>query len=69
MPREPWSEAVDLVADRPIPRKRPAHGQGSDEWPSSDPSECFPGGTQAPSLNNPDLLARLHFDRAVKTPL
>jgi len=66
LPREPWAGCVDVIP-MPDPSKAsaawshfgkvafigaPGHASAADET----------------SLNDPDLLARLHYDRAVKTP-
>jgi Xaa-Pro dipeptidase len=66
LPREPWTESVELVptADPPA---------ASGEWAHLGrvafigPKDAF-ATEAAGTLNDPDLLARLHFDRAVKTP-
>jgi Xaa-Pro dipeptidase len=66
LPREPWAEALEIV-----PTADPAAAPG--EWAKLGrvafigPKECF-AAEAAASVNDPDLLARLHFDRAVKTP-
>jgi len=66
LPREPWTEAIELVA-----MADPALGTA--EWAKLGrvafvgPPESFPAEAAA-TLNDPKLLARLHFDRAVKTP-
>ena len=66
VPDEPWTEHVEI-----IPMADPA--QGSSHWTGLGrvafigPNEAFPGAA-AGSLNNPDLLKKLHYDRAVKTP-
>jgi Xaa-Pro dipeptidase len=66
LPREPWAEAIELT-----PTPDPASASG--EWAKLGrvafigPKDCFPAEAAA-TLNDPDLLARLHFDRAVKTP-
>jgi Xaa-Pro dipeptidase len=66
LPREPWAEAVELIAT-------PDPAAAAGEWAALGrvayigPKECFPAEAGA-TLNDPDLLARLHFDRAVKTP-
>jgi Xaa-Pro dipeptidase len=76
LPHEAWTHCVEL-----IPTADPA--AASEEWAKRGrvafigPRKCFAaqaGAAQAgaeqaaPTLNDPDLLARLHFDRAVKTP-
>lgn len=66
LPREPWADAIDLV-----PMADPA--KAAEEWASFGrvafigPADAFAGSDEA-AVNNPDLLARLHYDRAVKTP-
>jgi Xaa-Pro dipeptidase len=66
LPREPWTEAIELI---PTPDPASALGQ----WAKLGrvafvgPRDSFAGDAAA-TLNDPDLLARLHFDRAVKTP-
>ena len=66
LPREPWTEAIELM-----PTPDPASAGG--EWTKLGrvafvgPEHSF-GADAAATLNDPDLLARLHFDRAVKTP-
>jgi Xaa-Pro dipeptidase len=66
LPREPWTEAVELIAT-------PEPGAAAGEWlrlgrvAFIGPAECFPAEAAA-TLNDPELLARLHYDRAVKTP-
>jgi Xaa-Pro dipeptidase len=66
LPRDGWAEAIEL-----LPTPDPAVAIG--EWDKLGrvafigPRECYPV-EAAPTLNDPDLLARLHFDRAVKTP-
>ncbi|MGA2341890.1 MAG: Xaa-Pro dipeptidase [Steroidobacteraceae bacterium] len=71
MPREPWSESVDLTP-MPDPAKAGAAWATLGRVAFIGPPECFPPGSfppnQAPSINDADLLARLHYDRAVKTP-
>jgi Xaa-Pro dipeptidase len=65
VPHELWTTAVELV---PIcdPATSSAHWGGLGRVAFVGPSDCFPG-IPAESVNNPDLLARMHYDRAVKT--
>ena len=66
MPHEPWTQAVDLV-----PLKDPQ--AASAQWAALGrvaligPGECFAAEAGA-ALNDAELLLRLHYDRAVKTP-
>jgi Xaa-Pro dipeptidase len=66
LPQEPWTEAIDITP-RPDPSQASAH------WTSLG-RVAFIGLREADeaadpeSLNNAELLARLHYDRAVKTP-
>jgi Xaa-Pro dipeptidase len=66
LPREPWADAVELTA-MVDPAKADAAwshlGRVAFIGPSDDGFDA-----PASSINNPDLLARLHYDRAVKTP-
>jgi len=66
LPREPWTDAVELIA-MADPAKADAAWTHLGRVAFIGPSVSF---TDAPasSVNNPDLLARLHYDRAVKTP-
>jgi Xaa-Pro dipeptidase len=65
LPDEPWTAAIDLT---PIPDP----SKGADHWKTLGrvaflgPPGSF-AGEGAASLNDPDLLTKLHFDRAVKT--
>ena len=66
LPEAPWTAEVDLIAaEKPWESRehwanlgRVAYIGPGDFAPAADPA----------SVNPPDLLARLHFDRAVKTP-
>jgi Xaa-Pro dipeptidase len=66
LPQEPWTQAVDLV---PMTDTTKA----SDAWTSLGrvafvgPRDAFADADEK-AVNDPDLLARLHYDRAVKTP-
>jgi Xaa-Pro dipeptidase len=65
LPHAPWAAEVDLIAmDEPT--------KASDHWAHLGRAayigpEAFAAGMDAASINPPDLLARLHYDRAVKT--
>jgi Xaa-Pro dipeptidase len=65
LPQEPWTAAVDLEA-------MPDLAKASTYWANLGrvafigPRDCFPA-ADVQSVNDPDLLARLHYDRAVKT--
>jgi Xaa-Pro dipeptidase len=65
LPRDPWTDAVDLTA-MADPAKADAAWIHLGRIAFIGPSDGFDG--PASSVNNPDLLARLHYDRAVKTP-
>jgi len=66
LPREAWTHAVEL-----IPMTDPS--KASEAWAAwgrvafIGPSGSFDG-TDPACLNHADLLSRLHYDRAVKTP-
>ncbi len=66
LPREPWTHAVDIIA---MPDLSKAAEQVSKLGRVAfiGPPDCFPA-AQIESVNNSELLARLHYDRAVKTP-
>jgi Xaa-Pro dipeptidase len=66
LPREAWAEAIELIAT-PDPASAAGQWAKLGRVAFIGPSDCFPA-EAAPTLNDPDLLARLHFDRAVKTP-
>jgi Xaa-Pro dipeptidase len=65
LPQAPWTAAVNVIAmDDP--------SQASDHWAKLGRvayigPDAFAAGTDPASINPPDLLARLHYDRAVKT--
>ena len=63
LPTEPWTRVVDVIAT-PDPSKASPHWAGLGRV-----AFIGPGGFDAPPdcVNNPDLLSRLHYDRAVKT--
>jgi Xaa-Pro dipeptidase len=65
LPQAGWTEAVDLIA-----MSEPA--KASDQWAHLGRvayigSDAFAAETDASSINPPELLTRLHYDRAVKT--
>ena len=69
MPHEPWRDAVDLT-----PMADPAKAEVALDRPRTSRLHraarllpTRPRRAGAPSLNDADLLARLHYDRAVKT--
>ena len=66
LPREPWTAAVDLTA-MADPAKAGAAWTHLGRVAFIGPSDSFQD-APASSINNPDLLASLHYDRAVKTP-
>jgi Xaa-Pro dipeptidase len=65
LPEAPWVDAVELTV-MPDPAKAGAAWSGLGRVAFIGP----PGSFDAPgaSVNDPDLLTRLHYDRAVKTP-
>jgi Xaa-Pro dipeptidase len=65
LPEAPWAAAIDLTA-MPDPANAAAHWAKLGRVAFIGPGECFPAAEQQ-SLNPPELLARLHYDRAVKT--
>lgn len=65
LPQEPWTRAVDITA-MADPAKASSQWANLGRVAFIGPSGCFPA-AETPSVNNPDLLARLHYDRAVKT--
>jgi Xaa-Pro dipeptidase len=66
LPTAPWSAAVDLIAMED-PSKAGEHWAKLGRVAYVGP-EGFAPDTDPESINSPDLLARLHYDRAVKTP-
>ncbi|MDP9014109.1 MAG: Xaa-Pro dipeptidase [Pseudomonadota bacterium] len=66
LPREPWTNAVEVIA-------MPDPSQARELWSRLGrvafigPRDCF-AEAETESVNNSELLARLHYDRAVKTP-
>jgi Xaa-Pro dipeptidase len=65
LPQEPWTAAVEITA-LPDPAKAATHWANLGRVAFIGPSGCFPA-AEVQSINNAELLARLHYDRAVKT--
>jgi Xaa-Pro dipeptidase len=65
VPQEPWTAAVDLTP-LPDPAKASTWWAKLGRAACIGPSDCFPA-AEVQSVNNPELLAHLHYDRAVKT--
>jgi len=66
LPEAPWTSEVDLIAAA-------APSKASDHWSKLGRvafigPNAFADGGDLKDLNPPELLARLHYDRAVKTP-
>jgi Xaa-Pro dipeptidase len=65
LPQDPWTTAVDLIVmDEPA--------KASDHWVKLGRvahigADVFAAGTDPANINPPELLTRLHYDRAVKT--
>jgi Xaa-Pro dipeptidase len=66
LPQEPWIGAVDISA-MPDPAKASEHWANLGRVAFIGPRDAVEA-AGADTLNNPDLLTRLHYDRAVKTP-
>jgi Xaa-Pro dipeptidase len=66
LPREPWTSAVDVMP-LPDPSKASTYWAKLGRVAFIGPHDSFDA-AQSESVNNPELLARLHYDRAVKTP-
>ena len=66
LPRETWTEAVELIA-MTDPASAPDHWTQMGRVAFIGPAGSFPS-ANGESLNDAALLARLHYDRAVKTP-
>jgi len=65
LPQAPWTEAVDLIV-----MNEPS--KASDHWVrlgrvAHIGPDSVAGGTDPACINPPDLMTRLHYDRAVKT--
>ena len=65
LPRAPWTAEVDLIA-MDEPSKASAHWAHLRRVAYIGP-DGFSAETDPASINPPDLLSRLHYDRAVKT--
>ena len=65
LPQAPWTAEVDLIA-MDEPSKASAHWANLGRVAYIGP-EGFSAGTDPKCINPPDLLTRLHYDRAVKT--
>jgi Xaa-Pro dipeptidase len=66
VPHAPWTKNVEIIA-MADPSQGTAHWTGLGRVAFIGPGEAFPDAA-GDSLNNPELLKRLHYDRAVKTP-
>jgi Xaa-Pro dipeptidase len=64
MPQDPWTRAIELVA-MPDPSTASAHWAKLGRVAFIGTPQAFEGAAE--SLNDPGLLTRLHYDRAVKT--
>jgi len=65
LPQAPWTAEVDLIA-MDEPSKASAHWANLGRVAYIGP-DAFAAGTDPAGINPPDLLTRLHYDRAVKT--
>jgi Xaa-Pro dipeptidase len=65
LPQAPWTLQVDLIA-MDEPSKESAHWANLGRVAYIGP-DGFEAGTDPNNINPPDLLKRLHYDRAVKT--
>ena len=65
LPQAPWTAEVDLIA-MDEPSKASAHWANLGRVAYIGPDACG-AETDPASINPPDLLSRLHYDRAVKT--
>jgi Xaa-Pro dipeptidase len=65
LPEAPWAAAVELMP-MSDPSKAAAHWANLGRVALIGPPDCFDG-SQPEAINPPELLARLHYDRAVKT--
>jgi Xaa-Pro dipeptidase len=65
LPQAPWAAAVDLIP-MAEPAKAVAHWAKLGRVAFIGPPDCFDAGDPG-TVNPPDLLTRLHYDRAVKT--
>jgi len=65
LPQAPWAAEVDLIP-MAEPSKAVAHWAKLGRVAFIGPPDCFDAGDLS-QVNPPDLLTRLHYDRAVKT--
>jgi Xaa-Pro dipeptidase len=65
LPEEPWAAAVDITP-LPDPAKAAVHWAKLGRVAFIGPSDCVTA-ADGQSVNDPELLAQLHYDRAVKT--
>lgn len=65
LPQEPWSAAIEITP-MPDPAGAAVHWAKLGRVAFIGPSDCFPD-AEPQSVNPAELLASLHFDRAVKT--
>jgi Xaa-Pro dipeptidase len=66
LPREPWTEEVELLAMADPAKDGPKEWAGLGRVAFIGPAGVF--GSEPGAVNDPELLKRLHYDRAVKTP-
>jgi Xaa-Pro dipeptidase len=67
LPKEPWTEAIEVIP-MPDPSKASAHWAQLGRVAFIGLCEAEPTMEDPESLNNSELLSRLHYERAVKTP-
>ena len=67
VPRERWTEQVEITPLANPTLEGAVYWTGLGRVAFIGPSEAFPD-APAGSLNDPELLKKLHYDRAVKTP-
>jgi Xaa-Pro dipeptidase len=65
LPRAPWTESVDVIA-MDEPSMAAGHWAKLGRVAFIGP-DAFAAGTDSAGINPPELLTRLHYDRAVKT--
>ncbi|MDP8986034.1 MAG: Xaa-Pro dipeptidase [Pseudomonadota bacterium] len=65
-PHDPWTEAIEVIA-MPDPSRAQEAWSGLRRVAFIGSRDCFPEAA-AESVNHPELLRRLHYERAVKTP-
>jgi Xaa-Pro dipeptidase len=66
LPCEPWTESVELVALADPAKNGPKEWEGLGRVACIGPAGAF--SAESGGINDPELLRRLHYDRAVKTP-